>query len=394
MKNFDIKQRVKLFSYSDFKRLDKLSCFNQDHKIIKDLEYSDSISHRTVEGESQIALIEGDVEIHGNLDLDRFFDEIMYTFFGETQKSIQIIWITGAFKISGTLFTEENEDYGIALIVENDVTAKNIIAGGIGLFFLKDITVSEIFYSRVQGEGPGYFVKGKKEIKIDTDINYIWSIGGKCFSFYEGLSQQEVEQIFIKTPDFLEYDEDGRFYYLDDENLLIEALLSSEILFNSIEDFHRIGVVNNNNVQTWLYEGAKAERDEHHEKTVSCYSKALEMEPDNIEALWGVASAYYSIAEKNEKSELMTNPWELDDIEIEAFSNEEAVKAAKEAIKYFERLFEVNAKKAAEEYEACYLAAETHKLLGSIDKALEYYNQQVKFTNDDYCKNEIKALTK
>ncbi len=244
MKNFDIEQRVKVYGYSDFKRTGKLSYFPPDHKIIKDLEFADSMSDRSREGESQIALIDGDVEIEGNLDIDEFVDEIKQVFFGQSEKHIQMVWITGTFKISGTLFTEENEDYGFALIVEKSVTAKCIIASGIGLYFLRDLRVFEILYSCADAEGPGCFVKGEKEIKIDTNVDCVWQIDGKYFNFYEGVSREEIDQIFFKTPDFLEYSEDDDFYFLDDEELLINAILSGEEMFNSIEAFRRLGAAN------------------------------------------------------------------------------------------------------------------------------------------------------
>ncbi|RKZ40572.1 MAG: hypothetical protein DRQ49_07900, partial [Gammaproteobacteria bacterium] len=145
MKIFDIKNRVKLYNCNDFQSLGKLSHFSEDDEIIEHLaEASD---------EAWFALIEGDVEIEGNLDLDKFFEDIISTFSKNSDDYIQLLWITGKLNISKTLHIQENQNYCDDMVVEGDVMIKNIIAGGINLYFLKDLNILDIYYSKSGAEG-------------------------------------------------------------------------------------------------------------------------------------------------------------------------------------------------------------------------------------------------
>ncbi|RKZ51184.1 MAG: hypothetical protein DRR16_14770 [Candidatus Parabeggiatoa sp. nov. 3] len=222
MKDFDINKRVKLYSCDDFKALGKLSCFNEDDEIIEHLEEASD--------EGWFALIEGDMQIEGNLDLNKFFEDIISTFFGKSDDYIQLLWITGKLKISNTLYLEETENYCDDMVVENNVTAKNIIAGGTNLYFLNAVEISDIYYYQTGAEGL-FSIKGKRNIKIETDNNNIWTIGEKWHKFDEGISQKLMEKIFSETFYFLEAD-DKELYYLENEKLFIKALLNGDKIFN------------------------------------------------------------------------------------------------------------------------------------------------------------------
>jgi hypothetical protein len=227
MKNFDIKNRVKLYNCNDFQLLEKLSCFSEDDEIIEHLE--------EVSDEGWFALIEGNVEFEGDLNLNNFFENIISTFSKNPDNYIQLLWITGKLNISKTLHIKENQNYCDDMVVEGDVTTKNIIAGGINLYFLKDLNISGIYYYKSGAEGLLY-TKGKENIRIETDNNKIWKINKKRYEFNKGISKKQAQEIFTGTYDFLTFDEDSRLkprmYYLENEELFIKELLNDNNILN------------------------------------------------------------------------------------------------------------------------------------------------------------------
>ena len=72
-----------------------------------------------------------------------------------------------------------------------------------------------------------FSIKGKRNIKIETDNNNFWIIGEKWHKFNKGISQGLMEKIFAETYDFLEADNE-KLYYLEDEKLFMEALLNGD----------------------------------------------------------------------------------------------------------------------------------------------------------------------
>ncbi len=220
MKNFDIKNRVKLYSPDDFQALGKLSCFSDDDEIIEHLEEASD--------EGWFALIDGDLEIEGNLILDDFFEEILSTFDKNQDDYIQLLWITGELNISKTLHIKEVENYCDDMVVEKTVNAKNIIAGGINLYFLDKINLSGIYYYKSNAEGL-LSIKGQNNIFIETDNNNNWQINKKTYDLYEGLSKNSIGEIFNDMYDFIVLVDD--LYFLKEE-LFIEELINGNNIFN------------------------------------------------------------------------------------------------------------------------------------------------------------------
>ncbi len=220
MKNFDIKNRVKLYSPDDFQALGKLSCFSDDDEIIEHLEEASD--------EGWFALIDGDLEIEGNLILDDFFEEILSTFDKNQDDYIQLLWITGELNISKTLHIKEVENYCDDMVVEKTVNAKNIIAGGINLYFLDKINLSGIYYYKSNAEGL-LSIKGQNNIFIETDNNNNWQINKKTYDLYEGLSKNSIGEIFNDMYDFIVLVDD--LYFLKEE-LFIEELMNKDKIFN------------------------------------------------------------------------------------------------------------------------------------------------------------------
>ena len=210
MQSFDIKNRVKVFLYSEFKKLDKFEILGEDSGIVQFLDESNSpeMIKKTMEGESFIALIEDDV-VFDNLITDDFFSNIQNEL-SPGENLVQAIWFSGAVEIKGTMYTEEKADYSTALIFEKPVKAKNVITGGTTLSFLDKVEVSTVFYNQIQSEGWMEFNGMENSFHIEA-TRQVWTKDGIEYDFSEfseDLIAEKLDEIFINKDDFFEVDED------------------------------------------------------------------------------------------------------------------------------------------------------------------------------------------
>lgn len=257
MKNFDIKERVQLYSYPDLKKLGKLDRFDKTEGLIKGLEFMSSEYDSYSEGKFVIALIKGDVEIETNLNINHFFDDITRVFYNEISYKIQLIWITGNLKVGNTLYYDEDEHYLDALVIEGSTTVKNIIQGDGNLYFLEELKVNELFYTKEHGGGRSY-IGGKQDIKFEVENNYRCKINKKYYDLFYGVTKdldvdevkELIDSIFIKKFDFLVIDDEGGYWL--DEDLLIEALLSDKQLFKEKIEFPKKELEDLNDIKVWI----------------------------------------------------------------------------------------------------------------------------------------------
>ena len=211
-------------------------------KIINNLERDNTpeMIKGTREGESLIALIEDDVVFENNLSVDDLFDEICIKF--APKKTIQAIWFAGNVTINGTMHNKEKEDYSDAIIFEKPVKAKIIITAGTSLYFL-DKVESQVLYTLNQAEGMISFnnVKNYFEIEIERhhwkreNINYDFS------EMSEDLTADNLDKFLINKDEFFVIDEDFEcedednkeihYYYLEEEDELINAIISRKDIF-------------------------------------------------------------------------------------------------------------------------------------------------------------------
>lgn len=221
-------ENLKLLTPKEFKALGKLSAFNNE-EIIGEFN-EPATKTENIANYAYVAYIEGDLNLEGNLSLDDWFAQIEQTFKNDMKTKddyIFLIWITGSLTISGTLYNNETEHYSDSLVVEKNVKIANIVFGGTSFYVMGNLEVPGIFYTQTRSEG-WFSVKGKKNIKIEVDNNFIWAVNGQYYRFYE-MTEEEKHAIFLKNFDFLEYDEEEKEFDFDEELFIASLLLGEEI---------------------------------------------------------------------------------------------------------------------------------------------------------------------
>ena len=229
MKNFDIKNRVQILTPKAFTDLGKLSYFKEGDEFLRDFAEEADEEASTI-NYSYVAYIEGDMTLEGNVVLDDLFKAIKNTCVDQMQTEddyVFLIWITGNLSISGTLRNKERTHYCDALVVEKNTTIKNILFGGTNLYFLEGLTVTQIFFTIWGSEG-WLSIKGKEDIYIDVDNNDIWTKAGQYYHFADGLTPEQIDQIFVSRFDFLEQEKE--LFYLE-EDAFVKALMEGTQLF-------------------------------------------------------------------------------------------------------------------------------------------------------------------
>ena len=110
-------------------------------------------------------------------------------------------------------------------------------------------------------------------------------------------------------------------------------------------------------------------------EAATCFKEVLRIEPTNIEALCKLGGIqHYFLCLKKEEEEV-------------------SLEEKNKAMHPYLRSIEVHPEKAAY-YEAYYWLGEMEEQFGDKNKAIDYYQQQVNYTNDAYCKKRIKELSK
>jgi hypothetical protein len=238
--DIDIKKQVKIYTYQEFKDLNKLSLLDEGNIILKYLENEKNINH--------IALLEDDIVIENNLDVDHLFEEITKQFKNDYKfghgwlETPQLIWFSGHVVIKNSLYAKELENYSIGIVFENSFQANNIILGGIEIAFLGDVTIDHILYIQEQSEG-FYTLFTNKNILINiSSHNQIYTKNNESYDLSvvnEKITAEQIDKIFIHLNRFFEIAEDedektDKTYYYgidNDDDDLIEALLNNENIF-------------------------------------------------------------------------------------------------------------------------------------------------------------------
>ena len=202
----------------------------------------DSLTYNSLEqnDDMPVAYFKKDITIEGNLDLDTLFDELFigseknfdFREKGYAYGTISLVWISGSLTVSNTLTVKETEDYSQWLIVENNVSTKNIVQGGISFIFLSDLKVDQIFYYKSGAQG-WMTRKGESDIKFEVDNNFCWSIKDKGFdnSEYE-LYPPICDQILVNPLDYVTTDDEGdEFFWGQGESDFISDLLDDKPIF-------------------------------------------------------------------------------------------------------------------------------------------------------------------
>lgn len=239
-----MKQQVKIIPYGELKRMGKIPL-----KIPKDKITSSSDEYRNLfhyhKDDAPVAYFDGDLHIEGSLKLDKLFNDLflghekLYDFpdKGYAYTDIAAVWIAGDLTVSNTIIANELENLSKILVVEKNVTTKNIIQGGFDFFFLGDLVVNQILYTQLGAEGCE-IVFGEENIYIHVDINFYWKIGNnKSIEIDEETPLETLQKIFINTSTYFDHElidrddhGDECYYYLEEK--FIQDVLNGKNIFN------------------------------------------------------------------------------------------------------------------------------------------------------------------
>jgi len=217
---------IYFYTYTEFLATQKLELIDT-HFVKNSIE-------GIIDNEAIFIIIENDIFIDGNLSLLELDKKLRAIGKLTSDQYIHQIWFSGKVEISNTLYDEDTEDLSTSLVFENDFKAKNIIFGGTSLFFLKQVEITQLFYTQINSEGGIYWKNAEKSVKMKVDNNQIWSIQDKHYHLGEyEIDSALLDKIFLKKDDFFFYDEDEQCYYpLEEDDKLIAYILEDKNIFN------------------------------------------------------------------------------------------------------------------------------------------------------------------
>ena len=166
--------------------------------------------------------IEGDLVLHGDLDIDALHSR--------TDGLI----INGNLKVNGGIYNLEG-DYGRALVVSGDVVADYLVGGGSEIYLLGHTQI----YSFVVGHyNHGILQVNDINAVVEVNSDHHCQIYGEIAYHFDdyNFSYDELGKIYGDEKSFIEieYDEDEKYYSLDIDGFNNALLQGDEVLLEEL----------------------------------------------------------------------------------------------------------------------------------------------------------------
>jgi hypothetical protein len=235
--------KIEYYKHSEYQKTKYYNMLDKTHlrSDVDKINTPDMIGS-TLEGESIIAVIQGDLIVDTHLMVDNLFDHITQEYSTEKPISIPLIIFTGDVIVERAIVVKETEYLSEGVVFTGSVICQDLFAAGISMVFLNELEVKRLYMFRSQGEGE---CVTKKNIISPIVMEYDSCIvrdseGTELFGFPDPSEIPEiaVDTIFKNISNYFVRSSDSNIYYFNEEmadNTLEDFLM--EYAINNPSDF-------------------------------------------------------------------------------------------------------------------------------------------------------------
>jgi hypothetical protein len=231
--------KIEYFKYSHYQKTIYYTMLDKTHlrSDVDNINTPDMI-RSTLEGESIIAVIKGDIIVDDHLIVDNLFDHLTQEYSADNPISIPLIIFTGDVMVEQAIVIKETEYLSKGVVFTGRVVCQDLFAAGISLHFLDELEVKRLYIFRSQGEGE---CVTKNNIFAPIVMKYDSCIvrdskGAELFGFPDPseIPKIAVDTIFKNIRKYFAHSSDSNLYYFDEE-----------MADNTLEDFLMEYAINN-----------------------------------------------------------------------------------------------------------------------------------------------------
>jgi hypothetical protein len=220
----DFIDKIEAFKYSEYRH-------THYYSMLKDMRLRDDVDAMntpekiaaTVEGESIIIVIHGDLTIDRNLVIDDLFSYLYKKYSKDQAVSIPLIFFTGTIVVEGAIAVRETEYLSNGVVFVGGVKCNDLFTAGISLVFLEEVEITRLYMYRSQGEGECI---AREEILAPIKYEYdSCTVRNKAQEMMFWFSDPtEIPEVAFKTTfkclsDYFVFDDDSGLYYFDEEKV-------------------------------------------------------------------------------------------------------------------------------------------------------------------------------